>query len=62
MFEAGRIIRAGHEDIVSQLAPDLAAETSINAVERILKTRLERLDSDLADRIEKLDELFDAVE
>lgn len=58
LYEAGRIIRAGHEDIVSQLAPDLASETAISAVERILKTRLDRLDTDLADRISKLSELF----
>ncbi len=56
LYECGRIIRAGHEDIVSQLAPDLAAETNIAAIEKVLKTRLDRLDSDLADRIEKLDE------
>lgn len=56
LYEAARIIRAGHEDIVSQLAPDLASETNIAATERILKTRFDRLDTDLAARVENLDE------
>lgn len=56
LYEAGHIIRVGHEDIVSQLAPDLAAETNIGAVEKLLKARLDQLDTDLADQIDKLDE------
>lgn len=57
-YEIARIIRAGHEDIVSQLAPDLASETDIGAVERILKARLNKLDADFAARIKRLDEQF----
>ena len=56
LYEAGRIIRAGHDDIVAQLAPELASETVIDAVERLLKTGLDRLDNQFADKIQHLEE------
>lgn len=55
LYEAGRIVRAGHDDIVSQLAPDLASETAISLVERILKKALDALDNTLAERIVNLE-------
>lgn len=51
LYEAGRIIRTGHEDIVAQLAPDLSTELDLNAVERLLKRSLMDLDNALAERI-----------
>lgn len=56
LFESGRIVGAGMDNIVSQLAPDLASETSIAAVERLLKTSFDKLRNEMADRIEKLDQ------
>ena len=55
LYEAGRIIRAGHDEIVAQLSPDLASETNLDAVERVLKLGLDKLDNDLADKIVNLD-------
>lgn len=54
LFEAAKIIRVGHEDVVSQLAPDLAAETHIGLIERLLKKGLDALDNALADKIETM--------
>lgn len=62
LYAAGRVIRAGHEDIVSQLAPDCASETSIEAVEKMLKKALEDLDNRLADTIAGLNEKIGADE
>lgn len=51
LYECGRIIRAGHDNTILQLSPDLAAETSIDLVEKMLRESLERLDNQLADKI-----------
>jgi hypothetical protein len=51
MYEAGRVIRAGHDDLVAQLSPDLATETDLSRTEIMLKSALERLDNDFADKI-----------
>lgn len=53
LYSCGRIIRAGHDDLISQMAPALASETNIAGVERILKRSLDNLDNELANRIEK---------
>ena len=62
MYAAGRIVRAGHDEIVAQLAPDCASETNIEAVERILKKALDDLDNRLADKIAKLDQELSGIE
>lgn len=63
LYEAGRIIRVGHDDIVSQLAPDLASTTDISKVEAVLKRALDALDNMLADRIASLNtDLLQALE
>lgn len=51
MYEAGRVIRAGHDDLVAQLSPDLSSETDLAKVEQMLKTAFERLDNEFADKI-----------
>lgn len=56
MYAAGRIVRAGHDEIVAQLAPDCASETNIEKVERILKKALDDLDNRLADKVAKLEQ------
>jgi hypothetical protein len=56
LFEAGRVVRVGLEDVTSQLAPDLAAESDIGQTERILKTRFDRLLNSMADQIKNLNE------
>lgn len=58
LYEAGRIIRSGHDSIVCQLAPALASETDILAVEKRLKVALLELDEELADKIANLQESF----
>ncbi len=62
LYEAGRIVGGGLDNIVSQLAPDLASETSIALVERILKMAFDKLRTEMADRVEKLDELLTGEE
>lgn len=58
LYEAGRIVRAGHDEIVAQMAPEVASETELAAVERILKLALDKLDNDLADKIANLDTIL----
>ena len=58
LYEAGRIVGAGLDNIVSQLAPDLASETAIAAVEHILKVSFDKLRTEMADKVDKLDELL----
>lgn len=62
LYDAGRVIRAGHEDLVAQLAPDLASETDITRVEGLLKAALEKLDNDFADKIESFNDSVASVE
>src|SRR5690242_18151759 len=56
LYEAGRLIRNGHEALIVKIAPDLSSETSIESVERILKRELDELDNRLADKVAKLDD------
>lgn len=57
LYEAGRVIRAGHENLIAQLAPDLAAETRIPFVEKTLKTALNDLDTRLSEKIRNIEDL-----
>lgn len=56
LYEAGRLIRNGHEALIIKIAPDLSAESQISEVERILKRELDELDNHLADKVAKLDD------
>lgn len=56
LFEAGLIVRSGHDDLVAQLAPELASAVEIQEVERLLKQALNAVDNLLADRVANLDE------
>lgn len=58
MYEAGIIVRTGHDRIVSQLAPRLASETNIDRVEIVLRDALRDLDTELADRIQEMPDRF----
>lgn len=56
LFEAGKVIRVGHEEIVAQLAPTLASEIRIPEVENLLRKALAEVDTRLANQIERLDQ------
>ena len=56
LYAAGRVIRAGHSDIVAQLAPVVASTMDIPTVEAHLKKALDKISNEFADHIDRLGE------
>ncbi len=55
LFDAGRIVRNGHEDLVVSLAPQLAGLTDLDPIEQLLRKEFRALDERFAQQVEKQD-------
>jgi hypothetical protein len=55
LYSCGQVVKQGHASLIVQLAPQIASMTSITAVEKLLKREFERIDNDLADKIQKME-------